>query len=197
MNSTRILVATNTTGGGMRRCNFHFRFVAAFILVCVASFPQFSSAETIDARATFLPIDISKSNARVQAKIEIKTAALYIFYFDVHYRNEEERKRVFTLIGSSRRLNNGGGYADPGTTIPMHVKLVDGTGAVLLDTVNSTQGNAGHGLGVNLSGEYIREIAEIHLTPGVYKFSVEILEKRSEFHGLESAIAIGTRPHTN
>lgn len=180
----------------MKINNVVVRNTAIVCLIWSALIFHYAVAESRDPQALFLPIDVAQHNAHVEADINVKESRLYVFYLNVHYRNEGERKRVFKLIGGPGRLNNGGGYESPGLTLPVHVKLTDSAGNVLIDSTYQTQGNAGHGLGSNLSGEYLRKIGEYRIKPGIYHFQVEILESEEQFHGLESAITIGTRPHT-
>ncbi|ACB69176.1 hypothetical protein BamMC406_6774 (plasmid) [Burkholderia ambifaria MC40-6] len=181
----------------MKRHYLPFRCAAIILVACLIYTIHSSGGQVVNARALFLPIDISKPGAHVRAQIEVKNYSLYVFYINAHYKNEDERKRVFELVGSGARLKNGGGYAEPGQTIPVHIKLRDARGVVLLDVVNQTKGSVGHGLGEKFSGEYIREIDEMKLNPGIYDFEVGIQRENAQFRGIECAITIGVRPQIN
>lgn len=164
-----------------------FLFILAFAAMPICSVATSKISEV------FLPIDASRSGASASAEVEITEARLYIFYLVFHYKSEEERKRLATLVGDGGRLHTGE-YANPGVVQRANLTLTAANGNASIDVDRTIQGIAAHELGANLSGAYDRAIYASVLRPGLYRMKITILQGRREFEGFESAISVGVRP---
>ena len=171
------------------------RYLAILTFAAVITMMARSSLATATPNAVevFLPIDVSESGSSVIADFKVTDERLYIFYLNVHYRNEQQRQQIVTLVGDGGRSRNGE-YANPGIVLPIRLKLA--TSSMFEDVTGNVKGVAGHGLGPHLSGEYVRQIHAAILKKGLYQMKITIPQGFAQFKGVECAISVGVQPHT-
>jgi hypothetical protein len=179
----------------MKGPNLFVNWILSFLFLAtvIFSFQNCTAKTEQNAARIFLPIDVSRSGASVSTDFEITDERLYIFYLDVHYRNEQERQRIVQLVGDTARSNTGD-Y--PSTGVPLSIQLHLAASNTILDVTKEVKGSIGHGLGPHGDGEYIREIHSTTLRRGIYHMKLRIIKGSPEFNGIQCGISIGVQPDT-
>jgi len=129
-----------------------------------------------------IPIDVSRSDSSITANVKITEHRVYEFYLNSYYKDRDDLYRVMALTGDGSRRPDGQ-YAHPGIIVPLHVRVVSSSGAVIYDTVRNAQGHDIHGFGQHKDGYFSRSVGGIELRPGTYRIEANTVKDTPEFSG--------------
>jgi hypothetical protein len=150
-----------------------------------------------------VPFDVSHSNRSIVVDVKIAEHRSYNFDLAVYYKDDVDLYRVMQLTGNGsqsldgpRSAHPGVIYGHPGVIIPLHVKVISNSGAVIYDHIQDVQGIDGHTFLKNHSGYFSRSIGGVDLRPDVYRIEVNTIKDTPEFFNEHCSLLMGWQPNT-
>jgi hypothetical protein len=141
------------------------------------------------------PFDVSRSGSTIKVDIKVTEHRVYELLLNVYYKGRIGQGRVINVVGDGSRYPDGR-YGRPGLIVPIHIKIVDSTGSVIIDDVHNVEGVIAHGFNGENDGYYSRYMYGVALRPGVYHVEIDNVKATPEFSGISCAVHIGWHPNT-
>jgi hypothetical protein len=144
-----------------------------------------------------VPFDVSHADRSIVTDVKIADHRSYDLYLAVYYKDDVDLHRVMQLTGDGSKSKDGLRYGRPGVVIPIHVKVVNNSGAVIYDHIQDAQGIDAHIFGKNHDGYFLRGIGGVALRPGVYRIEVNTIEDTPEYANEHCSFFMGWKPNAS
>ncbi|WP_180728706.1 DUF5625 family protein [Paraburkholderia sp. PGU19] len=141
------------------------------------------------------PFDISRSDSTIRIDIKVTEHRVYQLLLNVYYKGRGDEERVIRVVGDGSRYPDGR-YGRPGLIVPIHIRIVDITGSVIIDHIHNVEGVIAHRFSSDHNGYYSRYMYGVELRPGVYHVEIGTVKSVPEFSGIPCAVHIGWHPNT-
>lgn len=143
-----------------------------------------------------VPFDVSHSNRSIFAEVKIAEYRSYDFYLAVYYKDDTDLYRVLQLTGDGSRFTDSLRYARPGVIIPLHVRVLNSSGAVMYEKTVDVQGSISHIFLKNHDGYFLRSLGGVALRPGTYRIEADTIKDTPEYSNEHCSFFVGWNPNT-